>query len=153
MFLLVLLLILSVDILFLKMLMSGKKDEKEYFYKTNTEFVNNIKENNEYKCTVYFNSEFIPNILIKEYDEIVSYPTGPNINEYQKVDFSKEDVIRRNNCKISLNNGPHFKKYKYKIDFYFVLKKSGKYMYYDVCVLLKSENNEDLDSFIICYSV
>lgn len=149
MFLLVLLLILAADILFLKMLTYKKKDEKQYFYKVNEELEKNFVENSTYEGTVYFNSEFIPNILIKECGEIISCPTGPNIDNYQKVDFSKGNIIRRNNCKISLNDGPHFKKYKYRIEFYFVLKKSE--CIYEINALVKSENIENLDAFIVCY--
>ena len=71
MFLLVLLLILAGDILFLKMLTYKKKDEKQYFYKVNEELEKNFVENSTYEGTVYFNSEFIPNILIKECGEII----------------------------------------------------------------------------------
>ena len=149
MFLLVLLLILAADILFLKMLTHKKKDEKQYFYKVNEELEENFIENCTYKGIVYFNSEFIPNILIKNGSKIIICPTGPNIDNYQKVDFSKENIIRRNNCKISLNNEPIFKEYKYRIDFYFVLKKSE--CIYEINALVKSENSENLDAFIVCY--
>lgn len=149
MFLLVLLLILAADILFLKMLTYKKKDEKQYFYKVNEELEKNFVENSTYKGTVYFNSEFIPNILIKDGGKIIICPTGLNIDDYQKVDFSKENIIRRNNCKISLNNDPIFKEYKYRIDFYFVLKKSE--CIYGINALVKSENNENLDTFIVCH--
>ena len=103
MFLLVLLLILAADILLLKMLTHKKKDEKQYFYKVNEEIEKNFIKNSAYKGTVYFNSEFIPNILIKDGNKTIIYPTGSNIDDYQKVDFSKGNIIRRNNCKISLN--------------------------------------------------
>lgn len=149
MFLLVLLLILAADILFLKMLICKKKDEKQYFYKVNEELEENFIENCTYKGIVYFNSEFIPNILIKNGSKIINCPTGPNIDNYQKVDFSKGNIIRKNNCKISLNSEPIFKEYKYRIDFYFVLEKSE--CIYNISALVKSENNENLDTFIICY--
>lgn len=149
MFLLVLLLILAADILFLKMLTHNKKDEKQYFYKVNKELKKNFVENSTYEGTVYFNSEFIPNILIKNGGKIIICPTGLNIDDYQKVDFSRGNVIRINNCKISLNDGPHFKKYKYKIEFYFVLKESEHI--YEINALIKSENSENLDAFIVCY--
>ena len=66
MFLLVLLLILAADILFLKMLICKKKDEKQYFYKVNEELEENFIENCTYKGIVYFNSEFIPNIYYEK---------------------------------------------------------------------------------------
>lgn len=150
MFLLVLLLILAADILFLKMLTYKKKDEKQYFYKVNEELEKNFIENCTYKGTVYFNSEFIPNVLIKNGGKIIICPTGPNIDEYQKVDFSKGNIIRKNNCKISLNNEPIFKEYKYRIDFYFVLNKP-EYIYV-INALVKSENKEYLDAFIMLYN-
>ena len=106
------------------MLTYKKKDGKQYFYKVNEELEENFIENCTYKGTVYFNSEFIPNILIKDGSKTIICPTGLNIDDYQKVDFSKENIIKKNNCKISLNDSPHFKKYKYKIDFYFILEKS-----------------------------
>lgn len=149
MFLLVLLLILIADILFLKMLTYKKKDEKQYFYKVNKELKKNFVENSTYEGTVYFNSEFIPNILIKNGGKIITCPTGLNIDNYQKVDFSKENIIIRNNCKISLNNEPIFKEYKYRIDFYFILEKS-EYIY-EINALVKSENSENLDAPIVCY--
>lgn len=151
MFLLVLLLILIADILFLKMLTHKKKDEKQYFYKVNEELEENFIENCNYKGTVYFNSEFIPNILIKECDEIIICPTGLNIDDYQKVDFGKENIIKKNNCKISLNNEPIFKEYKYRIDFYFVLEKPK--CIYNINALIKSENKEYLDAFIMLYNL
>lgn len=149
MFLLVLLLILAADILFLKMLTHKKKDEKQYFYKVNKELKKNFIENCTYEGTVYFNSEFIPNILIKNGGKIIICPTGLNIDNYQKVDFSKGNIIKKNNCKISLNDGPHFKKYKYRIDFYFVLEKPE--CIYNINALIKSENSENLDAPIVCY--
>ena len=114
MFLIFLLLTISFDILLFKILTYKKKDEKEYFYKVNEELEKNFVENSTYEGTVYFNSEFIPNILIKNGDEIICL-TGTNVDQYQKVDFSKENIIRRNNCKISLNDDIIFKEYKYKI--------------------------------------
>ncbi|MBD9338058.1 MAG: hypothetical protein EGP69_09060, partial [[Ruminococcus] faecis] len=109
MFLIFLLLTIAFDILLFKALTYKKKDEKQYFYKVNEELEENFIENCTYKGTVYFNSEFIPNILIKECDEIIICPTGLNIDDYQKVDFGKENIIKKNNCKISLNNEPIFK--------------------------------------------
>ena len=150
MFLIFLLLTIAFDILLFKMLTYKKKDEKQYFYKVNEKIEKNFIENCTYKGTVYFNSEFIPNILIKEYDEIIICPTGPNIDDYQKIDFSKGNIIRRNNCKISLNNEPIFKEYKYRIDFYFVLEKSEHI--YEINALVKSENKEYLDAFIMLYN-
>nr|WP_296100306.1 hypothetical protein [uncultured Mediterraneibacter sp.] len=148
MFLIFLLLTISFDILLFKILTYKKKDEKEYFYKVNEELEKNFVENSTYEGTVYFNSEFIPNILIKNGDEIICL-TGTNVDQYQKVDFSKENIIRRNNCKISLNDDIIFKEYKYKIEFYFILEKP-EYIY-EINALVKSENNENLDTFIVCH--
>ena len=128
MILIFLLLTISFDILLFKILTYKKKDEKEYFYKVNKELEKNFIKNCPYKGTVYFNSEFIPNILIKNGGEIIICPTGTNVNEYQKIDFSKENIIRRNNCKISLNDDIIdiiFKEYKYKIE----CQKCGKYFF------------------------
>lgn len=150
MFLLVLLLILAADILFLKILTYKKKDRKDYFYKTNEEFEKNFIKNCPYKGAVYFNSEFVPNILIKNGSKIIICPTGSNIDEYQKVDFSKENIIRKNNCKISLNNDTSFKEYKYKIEFYFILEEPE--CIYEINALIKSENKEYLDAFIMFYN-
>lgn len=75
------------------------------------------------------------------------------MNEYQKIDFSKENIIRRNNCKISLNDDIIdiiFKEYKYKIEFYFVLEEQ-EYIY-EIDALIKSENKEYLDAFIMLYN-
>ena len=75
------------------------------------------------------------------------------MNEYQKIDFSKENIIRRNNCKISLNDDIIdiiFKGYKYKIEFYFVLEEQ-EYIY-EIDALIKSENKEYLDAFIMLYN-
>ena len=153
MFLIFLLLTISFDILLFKILKYKKKDEKEYFYKVNKELEKNFIKNCPYKGTVYFNSEFIPNILIKNGGEIIICPTGTNVNEYQKIDFSKENIIRRNNCKISLNDDIIdiiFKEYKYKIEFYFVLEEQ-EYIY-EIDALIKSENKEYLDAFIMLYN-
>ena len=150
MFLIFLLLTIAFDILLFKALTYKKKDEKQYFYKVNEELEENFIENCTYKGTVYFNSEFIPNILIKECDEIIICPTGLNIDDYQKVDFGKENIIKKNNCKISLNNEPIFKEYKYRIDFYFVLEKPE--CIYVINALVKSENKEYLDAFIMLYN-
>ena len=132
------------------MLTYKKKDGKQYFYKVNEELEENFIENCTYKGTVYFNSELIPNILIKDGSKTIICPTGLNIDDYQKVDFSKENIIKKNNCKISLNDSPHFKKYKYKIDFYFILEKSE--CIYNINALIKSENKEYLDAFIMLYN-
>ena len=150
MFLIFLLLTIAFDILLFKALTYKKKDEKQYFYKVNEELEENFIENCTYKGTVYFNSEFIPNILIKECDEIIICPTGLNIDDYQNVDFGKENIIKKNNCKISLNNEPIFKEYKYRIDFYFVLEKPE--CIYVINALVKSENKEYLDAFIMLYN-
>lgn len=91
----------------------------------------------------------LQNILIKDGNKTIIYPTGSNIDDYQKVDFSKGNIIRRNNCKISLNNEPIFKEYKYRIDFYFVLEKP-EYIY-EINALVKSENKEYLNTFIMLY--
>lgn len=153
MFLIFLLLTISFDVLLFKILTYKKKDEKEYFYKVNKELEKNFIKNCLYKGIVYFNSEFIPNILIKNGSKIIIYPTGTNVNEYQKVDFNKENIIRRNNCKISLNDDIIdiiFKEYKYKIEFYFVLEEQ-EYIY-EIDALIKSENKEYLDAFIMLYN-
>lgn len=149
MFLIFLLLTIAFDILLFKMLTYKKKDGKQYFYKVNEELEENFIENCTYKGTVYFNSEFIPNILIKDGSKTIICPTGLNIDDYQKVDFSKENIIKKNNCKISLNNEPIFKEYKYRIDFYFVLEKPE--CIYNINALIKSENKEYLDAPIVCY--
>lgn len=58
------------------MLTYKKKDGKQYFYKVNEELEENFIENCTYKGTVYFNSEFIPNILIKDGSKtIILIPT------------------------------------------------------------------------------
>lgn len=92
----------------------------------------------------------MPNILIKNGSKIIICPTGSNIDEYQKVDFSKENIIRKNNCKISLNNDTSFKEYKYKIEFYFILEEPE--CIYKINALIKSENKEYLDAFIMFYN-
>jgi hypothetical protein len=151
MFLIFLLLTVIFDILLFKILTYKKKDRKDYFYKTNEEFEKNFIKNCPYKGAVYFNSEFVPNILIKNGSKIIICPTGSNIDEYQKVDFSKENIIRKNNSKISLNNDTSFKEYKYKIEFYFILEKPE--CIYNINALIKSENKEYLNAFIMFYNL
>lgn len=150
MFLIFLLLTIAFDILLFKILTYKKKDKKEYFYKVNEELEKNFIKNCPYKGAVYFNSEFIPNILIKNGSKTIICPTGINVNQYQKVDFGKENIIRKNNCKISLNDCNVFKEYKYKIEFYFVLEEPE--CIYNINALIKSENREYLNAFIVLYN-